>query len=366
MIARSSLPVVALLLVPALAACSIGDIRRKPPDRASASPRPVATAPAPPGVAPADEVRQVRVAVPQRYDQPTIEFVDADHGYALFATCDGRPPGRDCPALLFSTRDGGRSWRGLRHPRPIAENQQLYAPKGLLVLDAEPYGWYASTDGGVTFTHFPGVAPPPVLVGADGRFQVTGNDGQVTRWDGRRLRPLAVQPGLPMVNAVAEAGGLLMAAGAEGGRAYAAVSSDQGGSWQRTAVPAPDGAVGPVRVVVAPDGEAWLIGERPDRTGFPALWRYPGRWESVRAAGHPGRVRSVAPIGGGRLAVTGPDGVGVVVDGRYERVTWPLGPEHYLGLLGDGTLLARAPDEVVLGVGPANNRRWIRVTLIGD
>ncbi|OKI67886.1 hypothetical protein [Micromonospora sp. CB01531] len=353
---------VILLLLPVLTACSIGDVRRPPPNRASASPRPSATAPP---VADVDEVRRVQVAVPDRYDPPFVEFVDADQAYALFATCDGRPPGRDCPALLFATGDGGRSWRALPHPRPVADNQQLYAPKGLLVLAAEPFGWYASTDGGVTFTHHPGPAPPPVLSGANGQFQVAEQDGQVARWDGRRLRPLAAQPGLPAVNTVREVEDLLVAAGASDGRPYAAVSADQGRRWQRTEVPAPDGEVGVVRVMRSPDGEAWLVGERPDRTGFPALWRYRGNWQLVRADGRPDRIHSVAPAGAGRVAVTGPDGVGVVVDGRYERVRWPVGPEHYLSLLADGTLAARAPDETVLAVGPVGARRWIRVVLVG-
>ncbi|MFI7430251.1 hypothetical protein ACIBPB_24925 [Micromonospora sp. NPDC049836] len=354
-----------LLFLPALAACSIGDVRRPPPDRASTSSRPVASAPP---VADVDEVRHVGVAVAARYDRPRVEFVDAERAYALFATCDGRPPGRDCPALLFATGDGGRSWRALPHPRPMAENQQLYAPNGLLVLGAEPFGWYASTDGGATFTHYPGVSPPPGLTGPEGRFQVTDEGGgRVARWNGRRLRPLATQPGLPRVQDVTEAGDLLVAAGAdEGGRPYAAVSTDQGRSWQRTAVPASEDPVGVLRPVRAPDGEPWLVGERPDRISFPALWQWRGVWQPVPAEGHPRLVLSVAPVGAGRVGVTGPDGVGLVVDGRYKRVDWPVRPEQSLSLLRDGTLLARGRDEIVLNVGPVGNRRWIRLLLATD
>ncbi|MFD2763986.1 hypothetical protein [Micromonospora eburnea] len=363
---RSGWVAVLLLTVPVLLACSVGDVRRPPPDRTSPSSGAVATVSARPTAADVHESRIVRVAVPDRYDPPFIEFVDAEQAYALFATCDGRPPGRDCPALLFATRDGGRSWRAVPHPRPVAEHHQLFAAPGLLVLAAEPFAWYASTDGGVTFTHYPGDAPPPVLTGAGGRFQVAEDIGKVARWDGQRLRPLPAQPDLPAVNTVREAGDLLVAAGAAGGRPYAAISTNQGRSWQRSPVPAPDGEVGVLRVMVAPDGEAWLIGERPDRTGFPALWIYRGNWELVRAAGHPDEMRSVAPVGAGRVAVTGPHGVGVVAIGRYERVSWPVGPEHYLALLDDGTLVARGPGEVVLAVGPVGARQWIRVALVGD
>lgn len=366
MIDRKLLPAVAVLLVPALAACSIGDIRRTPPNRASASPGPVATAPAPPRVVDLDEVRHVRVAVPPRYDQPYVEFVDADHGYALFAGCDGQPPGRDCGALLYATTDGGRSWQPLRHPRPVAENQQLYAAPGVLVLLAEPYGWYTSADGGASFTHTFG-AEPAALVGARGRFQVMEDPGGIGEWDGRRLRPLAAQPSVPGLNTVGQDGDLLVAAGADGGRPFAAISWNQGRSWRVTPVPVPDGEVGLLRTALTPDGGMWLIGERPDRTGFPVLWRFvgPASWERVRADGHPAQASSVALIGAGLVAVTGPGGVGVVAGGRYYRVDWPLTADHYLTVLADGTIAARGPDDVILGTGWTANRRWIKVILDG-
>ncbi|MET8832309.1 hypothetical protein ABZV78_00100 [Micromonospora sp. NPDC004540] len=367
MIDRRLPPAVAVLLVPALAACSIGDVRRPPPTRAPASHRPVSTAPTPPRVIDIDEVRRVRVAVPQRYDRPFVEFVDADHGYALFAACDSRPPGRSCSAHLYSTLDGGRSWQPLPHPRPVAEDQQLYAAPGVLALLAEPYGWYTSTDDGASFTHTT-TDPPPVLVGARGRFQVIEGLGEVGEWDGRRLRPLATQPSVPGLKTVGQDGDLLVAAGAAGERPYAAISRDQGRTWRATPVPALDGEVGVLRVMLAPDGGMWLVGERPDRTGFPALWRFagPASWERVRADGHPAQARSVAPIGAGLLAVTGPGGVGVVAGNRYYRVDWPLTADHYLTVLADGTIAARGPDDVILGTGWTANRRWIKVVLDGD
>ncbi|MFE9694160.1 hypothetical protein [Micromonospora sp. NPDC005806] len=364
MIARKLLPAVALLL-PALAACSIGDVRRPPPTRA---PGPVLTAPAPPRVVDIDEVRHVRVAVPERYDRPFVEFVDAEHGYALFAACDSQPPGRSCSAHLYSTLDGGRSWQPLRHPRPVAEDQQLYAAPGVLALLAEPYGWYTSTDGGAGFIHTTGDEPPPVLVGARGRFQVIEGLGEVGEWDGQRLRPLANQASVPGLNTVGQDGDLLVAAGAAGGRPYAAISRNQGRSWRATPVPALDGEVGVLRVTLAPDGGMWLVGERPDRTGFPALWRFAGptSWERVRADGHPAQARSVVPIGAGLLAVTGPGGVGVVAGGRYYHVDWPLTADHYLTVLADGTIVARGPADVILGTGWTANRRWVKVILDGD
>ncbi|MGB2571450.1 hypothetical protein ACPFP2_23815 [Micromonospora citrea] len=365
MIGRPIRPLVALLLVPALVACSVvGDVRRDPPARTSAPPGSVAPAPAPSSQPPA-EVRPVRLPVPARYDPPYLEFVDADHGWALFATCDGGPPGRNCPALLFGTVDGGRSWRSLRHPRPVADGQQLYAARGLLVLWAEPHGWYTSTDGGARFSRTAGA--PAAWTAAQGRFQVDEGTGKVAEWDGRRLRPLAAQPSVPGLNTVDGSDGLLVvAAGAAGGKPYAAVSFDRGRRWLSTPVPAPDGEVGLVRALVEPDGTAWLVGERPDRTGWPGLWRLRGGWEPVGVDGHPAELGSVAPIGGGLLAVTGSRGAGVVGDG-YADLPWPVGPEHYLRVLADTTLAATGPGgEVLLGVGYQTDRRWIQVIVAGE
>ncbi|MEH1056944.1 hypothetical protein V6U89_17295 [Micromonospora sp. CPCC 206171] len=363
MICRVLRPVVALLAVPALVACSaIGDIRRDPPSR-SAAPT-AAPVPAPPPSAGFDEVRAGRVAVAQRYDDPFVEFSDAAHGWALFASCDGRPPDRNCPALLFSTLDGGRSWLRVRHPRPVADNQQLYTAPGLVTLLAEPHGWYTSTDGGASFVRTDG--EPPAWRAAQGRFQVIEATGRMGEWDGRALRPLAAQPPVPALTGVGLADQLLVAAGEDDEGLSAAISTDRGRSWQRTPVPTPDGEVSMLRVVVAPDSQVWLLGERPDRMDFPALWRWQGRWESVPAQSYPSRIVSVAPIGAGRVAVTGPYGAGAVIDGRYTPVAWPVGSEHYLTVLGDGTVFARGSTDVVLGAGVGTDRRWVRVTVAGD
>ncbi|MET8906147.1 hypothetical protein [Micromonospora sp. NPDC004551] len=368
MIGRRLLPGIGLLLVAALAACSIGDVRRNPPDRSSASPRPAptATVPVPSRAVGFDEVRHVRVAVDRRYDRPFVEFVDADHGYALFvAACDDPPSGRGCPgALLYATADGGRTWRALPHPRPLAAGQQLYAVPGALVLLAEPYGWYISTDGGATFVHSAG-AEPAALVAARGRFQVVERLGAVGEWDGATLRPLPAQPAVPGLNTVGHSGDLVVAAGARDGRPYAALSRDAGRHWESTPLSWRGDEVGVLRVVIAPDGGVWLVGERPDRTGFPPLWRLVAglEWALVRAVGHPAQARSVAPLGAELVAVTSPDGVGVVAGGRYYRVDWPLNGEHYLTVLADGTIAARGPDDLVLGTGWTANRRWVRVVL---
>ncbi|WP_141713991.1 hypothetical protein [Micromonospora inyonensis] len=323
--------------MPVLTACSIGDVRRRPP----VAPTPSAPATTAPGPLPAsfDEVRRVRVAVSERYDRPYVEFADARDGYALFAVCDGKPAAPACPALLYGTADGGRSWRKLRHPRPSAANQQLYTAPGLLVLLSEPHGWYTSTDGGATFTH--SRSTPPLWVGAQGRFQIVESTGKVAEWDGRRLRPLAKQPDVPGINTVASRDDRIVVAGVHDGRPVAAVSPDGGRRWWRLAVSPPDGEVGVLRAVIDATGTAWLVGERPDRTSFPALWREGGPgWELVQPEDRPERIRSVVPVGGGMVVVTGPDGAGMVAGGRYHRMNWPLTAEHHLMVLADGTLCA--------------------------
>ncbi|MFI7433521.1 hypothetical protein [Micromonospora haikouensis] len=359
---RTVAVLLAALLVPPLAGCSIGDVRRPPPDRTAPSPRPSATGPTPSPPAADVELREVRVPVGKGYDHPYVEFVTAEQAYALFSTCPARSA-RDCPAVLYATIDGGRSWQRLVHPLPVAENPQLYAAPGALVLLAEPHDWYTSTDGGRTFAHSTGEQEPVAWRTVQGRFQIDEATGRVVRWAGRRATPLPAQPPVRTLHGVVEARGLLVVAGVDGGKPYAAVSTDRGRTWQPTPVPAPDGEVGVLRPMVGPDGEARLVGWPPDRTGFPALWRYLGRWVPVPAAGHPLRADSVVPLTTGRFAVNGPDGAGVVADGRYGPLDWPVAPEHHLTLLADGTLVGRAPDEVLLATGPVGNRRWVRVVL---
>ena len=360
-------------LVVILSGCSIGDVRRTP--SAPAPEPPSSAAPGqPPSPEPVAEIRRTRLAVPERYDQPYVEFVDAEQGYALFGACDGQPPGPECRALLFATRDGGRSWQKLRHPKPIADNQQLYAAPGMLALWTEPHGWWTSPDGGRTFRHSPGEAAPLEWQATRGRFQIIEDTGRVGRWDGRGLRPLPAQPPLPALTTVVEVvngdgaghSGPVVAAGAsEDGRLYAAISWDEGRRWQKTPVPAPDGEVGVLWVEVAA-GEVWLVGERPDRISFPALWRLEGReWKVVSAEGHPDAGRAV-PIGGGLAAVVSRRGAGAVADGRYVDLPWPLTSDHYLRLLPDGTLFAGASEGVLLGTGPVADRTWAAVILETD
>jgi hypothetical protein len=359
-------------LLVALSGCSIGDIRRTAP---VPEPTPSQGTSPPPVPRPVAETRTARLAVPARYDPAYVEFVDAERGYALFAACDGRPPGGpDCPALLWSTRDGGRSWQRLPHPKPVAENQQLYATVDVLALWAEPHGWWTSTDGGETFRHSPGEAAPAVWQEAQGRFQVIEESGKVGHWRAGVLRPLPRQPPVPVVQTVTGGSARVVdstyhpviVAGLTGDGRPTVASSWDGSTWKRERVPPPDGEIGVLRAAVTPN-ELWLIGERPDRTGFPALWRrtVTSEWSRVLADGHPESGR-VVPLGSSTAAVVSPRGAGAVIGDRYLDLPWPVTAEHSLRVLADGTLFAAAPQGVLLGTGLLAERTWVAVHLTGD
>jgi hypothetical protein len=113
---RRSSSLVALLVLFAAAAWTIVDAGQP-------APHPFFPA-APPRTADPVEVRRVQLAVANGYDRPYVEFGDAFHGYALFASYGGKPPASDCPALLLATADGGRSWHRVPHPRPLASGQR--------------------------------------------------------------------------------------------------------------------------------------------------------------------------------------------------------------------------------------------------
>ncbi|GAB2944129.1 hypothetical protein GCM10027280_36080 [Micromonospora polyrhachis] len=368
--------VVALVVL--VSGCSVGPIRRPAPTKVPSAPsdqqEDVSGAQSPKPPLPPDETRRSRVPVPAGYGQHQIEFTDAAHGYAVFTNCPPGPadgPKADCPAILLVTADGGRSWQPLRHPRPRAKNHQLYAEGSNLVLLAEPYGWWTSTDRGRTFKAAPATADgvPVVYRKLFGRFQVCCDEGtpQVGEWVDDRFRPVPTQPMVPGLNMVAHTGGRLFVSGLRDGQPYAAYSYDLGQTWRSMTVAAPDSPLSVLRLEVAAfDGGAWLIGHGDDRMAFPQLWQLSGgtAWERVRVAGQPAQVGGVAVIGAGMLAVTGPGGSGVIGEGQYHDLGWPLGG-GFVRTLSDGTLFSahKSDGSVWLGIGIYGERRWIRVVL---
>ncbi|HEX5543796.1 MAG TPA: hypothetical protein VFX60_19940 [Micromonospora sp.] len=342
--------------------CALNDIRRPVPTPPAPSAPPPISAPAPAVPVTADEVRRGQLPVPDDFDLGSVEFTDAEHGYGLFTRCGSRPRSKpSCTVRVLSTTDGGRSWQQLRHPPLAANNPQLSAAGDHLLLFSEPHHWYISADRGRSFRHERSPEPPGAYWRLFGRFHVDEESGQVAEWVNGRAKPVPVQPSLPEVARTVYANGRLIVVGLQDDRPYVVISLDKGKTWQQTIV-ARDSKVVFLRTLSSSDGRDVFLMGSDDRISFPLLWRLDGhRWEPVEAAGHPERVEELAAIGDGMLAVTGPSGSGVIADGRYQDLGWPLGGNE-VRVLDDGTLFSVHPDRSIwLGIGHATDRRWVKI-----
>ncbi|MDG4762912.1 hypothetical protein O7632_02100 [Solwaraspora sp. WMMD406] len=362
--------------------CSIGDIRRPPPERPSPP-----TEVAPIEVPIAVEVRPMRVPAPAYYDPPLIEFDNARLGYALFPGCTRSLDAGDpvpCPPLLFVTFDAGESWEQRELPAPGEGSPSMQAGYGSLVLSTDA-AWYRSLDGGVSFTRSttgPEGSMPPEFASVDGPYQVccqTDPVARVVEVTEQGMVPLAPQPPIPVVQTVGHIGDKVTAAGMHEGRlhvAFGAVgvavrlapdgsveSQVSGWQWQTSVITiAEPERIRRYVVRTAPSGERWLIGERVPGEP-PVLWRVNGvQLELVTVADLPADVISVLPIDGGRLLATTPGGTGVIKNGRYEPVDWPV-RDAYLTRSWDGTVqAARADGAVLLSPEQPTRDGWVEVS----
>ncbi|MEV4623361.1 hypothetical protein AB0J74_32210 [Asanoa sp. NPDC049573] len=360
---RGRIMVAAAAVLVLLGGCSIGDIRRPPPSK------PVVTTNPPATVAPF-EVRHGDVPVPPSYQVQNVEFVNQALGYALFARCgsDGAAPGpaETCTAALVRTDDGGKSWHQIYHPNPDGKGHQLYADRTRLVLHVDPDGYYISRDRGVTYEFSPKINDAVRATMGD-EYQVCCDDraARVVRYgsDGR-VRPTGAQPDIPDLRAAASAVHWVFAIGLDRGRPIASVSNDQGATWRQVPVAGGGGQVEAVGVRVDHGGIfAWLIGQT-DLVSWPSLWFFDGMgWRPVSADGHPDRYTSSVVLEDASLAVTTPDGPGLVTGGVFQSVDWPI-DDCALRLLADGTLVCTAGPVTWLGIG-STTRKWIRV-LVGN
>jgi hypothetical protein len=354
-----------------VAGCDVGSIRRPAPVRTP--PPPAASASTRSAIV---EVRQVRAPIPMDFALQTLTFVDSARGYALYARCGENSLGKPgCEASLVATMDGGRTWSVRRHPRPFATSQQLVvSDNGAVMLLADPYGWYLSRDGGLTFRHTgPPGRPPDDYYTVPGRFQVfqsqTGPSRVVEYVNGRR-RDLPVQPPLGgrLTSVKYDESGRLWAAGLAGdGRPVAALSRDDGRTWQRQEVPGQAGPLDWVSLEIsAGASDVWLLAS-PGPPAFPSLWLFDGAgWAEQPAIGSPPQMQSAAALGNRVLAVSVPaDRGGLVVPPRYRESDWPLAGAD-LTVLADGTLMASTgpSGEVFLGLGHGTDRQWVQVILV--
>ncbi|MFG2056493.1 hypothetical protein ACGFI9_20965 [Micromonospora sp. NPDC048930] len=310
------------------------------------------------------EVRRVEVGVPRWYDRPYVEFGDADHGYALFASCAGQPPSSDCPARLYATDDGGRTWHRVPHPRPLASGQRLEVIADVPALRVVGDGWYYSLDQGTSFRRDAGPARPGVLDALRAPVKVDERTGELVRWQRGTWRPLPTPSPVTRPTSVHGADGLVVVTRVAAGRPLLAVSFDGGLTWQRPRLVTLEGPVATLRVAASPAGDVWLIGERAEPGRFPALWHYDGEWRPIVPPRDPGPYTSMVPFGESRLAVSGREGGAVVVadgNGDLWEKSWPLQGDQRLTLLADGALLARGPEDLLIGRG--DEPQWVRIVV---
>ncbi|WP_326550554.1 hypothetical protein [Micromonospora sp. NBC_01813] len=361
-----------------LAGCSIGDIRRTPPERA-VQPTDAAVPTSGPG---AVDRRPMRVPVPAYYDTPYIEFDNANHGYALFAGCLSSPPAAGdsvvCPPLLFATFDGGESWQQREHPAPYVAEHSMLVGYGSVVLSAGD-DWYRSLDGASTFTRSAGSdgSMPPEFAMVDGPYQVccqTDPVPKVVEATEQGMVPLAEQPQIPVVQTIGHLGGKLTVAGLHEGRLHVAFGAlvatpddrgvfETGWQWQTDAIAiAEPDQIRRVVVQVAPSGERWLIAER-ERGEFPLVWRINGtQLEHLPVGDPPTGVVSVLPDDGRLLVTTRTGAWAVGADGRLEPIYWPVRGGAYLTRLRDGTVLASRDGGVLLGPAQPSGAGWVQIS----
>jgi hypothetical protein len=325
------------------------------------------------------EERVFSVAGASGYDGPWIEFATRDRGYALFTSCAAD----SCKGLLFSTVDGGRTWKPREHPQPTAKNQQMYvADADTVVLMAEPDAWYVTRDGGNQWRRsaFAGGTPPPEYpFGDGGRFYVD-DSGALRDRDHPGAQRRAPQGGYWLTNGP---GNDLWLAGQLDGQPVTWRSRSGPDSFAQIPVPRQEGrSVMGARVGVSTDGDTWLIadpeplnagrdatararGSILKATGVPLIWRLvDSSWVPVPTASveeKPAWAYSATPAGGGLLLISGPEGLVQVRDRVVGTVREPV--LGWIGQLRDGTLIGRDTRDfaVYLSAGPAAG--WTKVVL---
>jgi hypothetical protein len=246
------------------------------------------------------ELRRTSIEALRGFRPFGMTFSGRGDGYAVFARCDAAVD-LPCEGRLFATEDNGKTW--VQRTLPVTRARSwgvgiakvwgsrdptinVVAWKTFVVVRADPVGWLVSADGRA-FTLRPMTPKPYEVSLLSGEFHARCPDGgydlehctpEVVRVTSHGTSALAVQPPIPgYVSSVkASDDGSVWAASFHQGRAFTAVSRDEGATWERHDVPAPpDGSEVPwVDVFPAWDGTVWLSGTHPDAITKPRLWYF--------------------------------------------------------------------------------------------
>jgi len=317
--------------------------------------------------------RRATAPVPAGFPVTDLEFVDADQGYALFQRCD--QPGA-CRVALVVTLDGGNSW--IERPLPFTPQSRValrVGPGTLLLLRAEPIGWFVSRDSGRTFEQRP-LQPPPLEANLTGPRYVhrcpSSNPAcpaprpvLAIGGDGVEAVRTAFPPVGDLTGLQADGGGTkLWAVGRHAGTVLVAVSADQGRSWiPAGAIPLGPSILGdpPILAVSSSGADVWLAGN-----GYGFRRAADGRWSPVPAMKDATDLRSAVALGHDVLLLAGTRGASTVTGDRWV----PDAPPEVAALrdLGGGVvqgyLASGSADTVWLCRCDSPDRQWIRVAVM--
>jgi hypothetical protein len=321
--------------------------------------------------------RRATAPVPAGFPVTDLEFVDVDEGYALFQRCD-QP--RACRVALAVTLDGGNSW--IERPLPFTPQSRVALRVGLtagagnlLLLRAEPIGWFVSRDSGRSFEQRP-LQPPPLEVNLTGPRYVhrcpSSNPAcpaprpvLAIGGDGAEAVRAAIPPVGNLTGLQADGDGTkLWAVGRQAGTVLLAVSADQGQSWTPAGA-IPLGATAPsdppILAVSSSGADVWLAGD-----GYGFRRAADGRWSPVPAMQDATDLRSAVALGHDVLLLAGTRGASTVTGDRWV----PDAPPEVAALrdLGGGVVqgyvVSGSADTVWLCRCDGTDRQWIRVAVM--
>jgi len=223
-----------------------------------------------------------------------VDFVDANHGYALHGVCRGGADG--CEFTLLATSDGGRTWQRRELPPPASRASNYFGSTlsvlspDQIVIDRPPGpAWrdrrIYSTDGGRDWRvvedwySLETVAPVPAnglltgICGVDPVAGECGDVGTILPSTGMTVR-VPTQPGLfsGRLGPEATSGGKLWVTGRNETLGWTiAVSGDGGRTWTTSALDVPGTPASGRWAVVERNGVMYLTAGGADE--LLAVWR---------------------------------------------------------------------------------------------